>query len=119
METALKTLRSMEDLLKESQQVAGVGSWEWDAADNRVMWSDELFRIFGLEPQSMTATFEAYLSRVHPDDRAWVEAAVEKTLRDGSSFEHEERILRADGAIRILHSRGRVIKPAGDGPVHM
>ena len=102
-------LRQMDELLTESQKVAGVGSWEWDAAENRVIWSDELYRIFGLEPQSSPATFEAYLGLVHPEDREGVQAAVEKALREGASFDHEERIVRADGTVRILHSRGRML----------
>src|SRR5574339_350404 len=105
----------MEELLNESQQVAGVGSWEWDAADNQVIWSDELYRIFGLEPQSMPGTFEAYLERVHPDDRDRVKLAIETALREGTSFDHEERVVRADGSIRFLHSRGRRVRIGGDG----
>src|SRR6185503_7020475 len=88
-------------------------SWEWDASANRVIWSDELFRIFGLEPQSTPATFEGYLDRVHPEDRARVQEAVQKALREESSFDHEERIVRADGAVRTLHSRGRVLRGPG------
>src|SRR6185503_8767448 len=105
-----KPLRHMEELLNESQQVAGVGSWEWDASANRVIWSDELFRIFGLEPQSTPATFEGYLDRVHPEDRDRVQEADQQALREQSSFDHEERIVRADGAVRTLHSRGRVLR---------
>src|SRR5262245_6581338 len=112
----MSPLRAMEELLSESQEVAGVGSWEWDAADNRVLWSDELYRIFGLEPQSTPGTFEGYLNLVHPDDRDRVKLAVQTALQEGTSFEHEERIVRADGSIRFLHSRGRVLRAAGGGP---
>jgi len=104
----------MDELLLESQELAGVGSWEWDAGTNRVIWSDELFRIFGLEPQTFPATFEGYLAQIHPDDRARVQSLIEATLETRSSFDHEERILRADGEVRILHSRGRVLAdPSG------
>jgi PAS domain S-box-containing protein len=108
----------MEELLSESQLVAGVGSWEWEAAENRVIWSDELFRIFGLEPQSTPATFEGYLERVHPEDRARVQAAVWKALQEQSSFDHDERIVRADGSVRWLHSRGRALHGV-DGSLRM
>ena len=100
MKQGTDPLRQMEELLNESQQVAGVGSWEWNAAENRVLWSDELYRIFGLEPQSIPGTFEGYLERVHPEDRERVQSAVQSALRDGSSFDHEERIVRADGSVR-------------------
>jgi len=106
----MSPLREMEELLSESQQVAGVGSWEWDSAENRIVWSNQLYRIFGLEPRSTPGTFERYLALVHPDDRERVRLAVQTALQEGTSFDHEERIVRADGSIRFLHSRGRVMR---------
>ena len=55
--------------LELAQQITHIGSWQWDIATNRVMWSDELYRIYGLEPQSVELTFESFLARVHPEDR--------------------------------------------------
>src|SRR5687767_7510485 len=102
--------QQMDEFLSESQRLAGVGSWEWDAVTNRVTWSDELYRLYGLEPQTFPATLEGYLDRVHPDDRARVLETIQHSLRAGTSFDHRERIVRSDGEIRILHSRGRVIR---------
>src|SRR5262249_25333817 len=71
------------------------------------------------EPGSIPATFEGYLGRVHPEDRPRVQAAVMKALQERSSFDHEERILRADGTVRYLHSRGRVLQSSLEGSIRM
>jgi two-component system, NtrC family, response regulator HydG len=111
--------QQMDVFLAESQQLAGVGSWEWDAVTNRVTWSDELYRLYGLVPQTFPATLEGYLERVHPGDRARVHAAIQQTLESGTGFDHRERIVRSDGDIRFLHSRGKVIRDESGRPVRM
>lgn len=112
-----------EALLKESQKIAGIGSWELDLVRNRLAWSDEVYRIFGLEPQEFGATYEAFLDHVHPDDRAAVDAAYSGSVREGKdAYEIEHRVVRkASGAIRhvhekCLHSRdaaGAIIRSVG------
>jgi PAS domain S-box-containing protein len=92
--------------LLAAQQLSGLGSWEWDVEHNTVDWSDELFRMYGLEPGSFAATFEAYLERVHPDDRARVATLIGDAVRTGGSFAFEERIIRPDGEERVLRSVG-------------
>jgi two-component system, NtrC family, response regulator HydG len=96
-------------LLAESQELAGVGSWELDLASGRLVWSDQMFRILGFEPQAFEPSPEKYFSLVHPEDRTRVQQAIEGTLRTCSSFDHEERVLCPDGSERIHHSRGRVV----------
>jgi PAS domain S-box-containing protein len=83
------------------------------------MWSDELYRVFGLDPQSSPATLEDYIARVHPADRQRVLKAVQKAVAEGSSFDHEERILHADGSVRVLHSRARAIPDESGRTVRM
>ncbi|MEW9573328.1 EAL domain-containing protein [Rhodanobacter sp. Si-c] len=111
---AEQQLQQQQRLLDQAQQLARVGSWSWEVAANRVRWSAELYRIYGVDPATHAATFEAYLERVHPDDRARVRGIVEHALRDGGTFEFEERILRPDGDERVLHSRG-VVEADADG----
>ncbi len=101
--------------LLEAQQVAHVGSWEWDVPANRIWWSDELYRIFGLEPRD-TLTYEMYLERVHPDDRALSDTTVREAMRSGRPFTFDHRIVRPDGTLRVSHSEGRVVIGA-DGKV--
>ena len=102
-------LRRQEERLREAQQIAHVGSWEWEIGPDRVTWSDELYRIYGLEPGSLDATLDAYLERVHPDDRTRVRARLQRALEDRRPFHFDERIVRPDGSMRIVHSRGRVL----------
>jgi signal transduction histidine kinase len=105
--------------LAEAQSIAGLGSWDWDIHANHVTWSDELFRLYALEPQAIEVTFEAYLERVHPDDRERVASIVGLAHVDRQPFEFDHRIMRTDGAVRWHHSRGRVELDAGGEPVRM
>jgi two-component system cell cycle sensor histidine kinase/response regulator CckA len=99
-ETAGVSLAEREELLREFERVAHVGSWTWDIASGRVTWSDELHRILGIEPGSVTPSVEGYWSRLHPDDRPPAEAAAVVTTRDGVLPHTEFRIVRPDGSIR-------------------
>jgi PAS domain S-box-containing protein len=108
-----QALRESRTLLEEAQKVAGLGCWEWDPASGRLHWSDELYRIYGADPASFHPSFEAYLGRVHPDDRARVSETVAAALVDGRGFQLEERIVRLDGAQRVLRSQGEVVKGEG------
>ena len=112
-------LHHNQRMLAEAQHVARMGSWEWDLVADKVTWSAELYRIYGLVPQHAAATFEAYLSLVYPLDRARVQGIIECAARDCQPFEFEERIVRPDGAIRTLHSRGVVHVDEAGVPVRM
>ena len=103
-----ETLRHSQRMLGEAQDVAHMGSWEWDIVADKVTWSSELYRIYGLEPQQYAATFEGYLSLVHPLDRDRVQRIIECAFKDCRPFEFEERIIRPDGSVRTLYSRGMV-----------
>jgi signal transduction histidine kinase len=92
--------------LATAQQITHIGSWEWNIATGVVSWSDELYRIYGLEPQSCPITFQEFIGRVHPDDRARVSEAVSNAVTDKSPFRYRERIVRPDGSIRELDSMG-------------
>jgi PAS domain S-box-containing protein len=108
--------RRRERRLLAAQQLSGLGSWEWDVERNVVDWSDELFRIYGLEPGSFAATFEGYLERVHPDDRERVIRLIGEALQQGGGFSFEERIIRPTGEVRLLRSTGECTL-ADDGRV--
>ena len=103
----------------EAQQVARVGSWDWNIRADTLTWSDELFRIFGLEPQSQEVTFESYLERVHPDDRDLVRETVGRAYADGEPFLFDQRIVLPDGGVRWTQSRGRVLTDDTGTPVRM
>jgi PAS domain S-box-containing protein len=102
-------LAQTNDLLSRAEQIGNIGSWAWDIAANHVVWSDGLYKIFGLTSQGFGATYEAYLERVHPQDREFVRLVIETAYRKGVSFEFESRIARADGEMRVVYSRGDAI----------
>jgi diguanylate cyclase (GGDEF)-like protein/PAS domain S-box-containing protein len=101
-------LRRSRRRLEQAQAIAHMGSWEWDVRANTVSWSDELYRIYGLQPGEFGATFEGYLERVHPDDREHVQSTIGRALADHRAVIFEERIVRSDGDIRLLESQGEV-----------
>lgn len=109
-------IANLERQLKVAQQITHTGSWEWSTATGVVTWSDELYRIYGVsigEP----ITFESFLGRVHPDDRARVQRHIEGALARGGRFAHTERIVRPDGSIRELDSIGEVVLDAQGQPI--
>jgi PAS domain S-box-containing protein len=105
--------------LNEAQKLAHIGSWEWDIERNRVTWSDELYRIYGLEPQETEVTFESYLERIHPDDRDLVRENVEQAYAGGGPFLFEHRLVAADGTVKWNQSRGHVVSDDRGAPVRM
>jgi len=84
-------------LLAKVQQLSNIGIWQLDLISNRLGWSESIYRMFGLNVDEFEATYEAFLERVHPEDRAAVDAAFQDSLRQGSQgYEIQHRILRKD-----------------------
>jgi PAS domain S-box-containing protein len=106
---AAEHLRRSEASLAEAQRLAHLGSWEWDVQTNTLTWSDELYRIYGLQPNQFAATYEAMLERIHPEDKSLVQETTQKAQRDHQPWEHYTRIIRSDGVVRVLHARGSVV----------
>jgi diguanylate cyclase (GGDEF)-like protein/PAS domain S-box-containing protein len=115
----LEELRRTKARLSEAQQLARLGSWEWDITANLVTWSDELFRIYGLEPQSLSPTYEEFLERVHPDDRASVDARNHKAFADYQPFEDIKRVKRPDGSVFHMRTQGEMICDEAGNPLRM
>jgi PAS domain S-box-containing protein len=116
-------LRKSEQRLNRAQEIAHLGSWELDLISNQLTWSDEVYRIFGLQPREFDATYEAFLEAVHPDDRAAVDAAYSGSIRGGQDrYEMEHRVVRRpSGEIRVVHEKcehfrneaGQIIRSVG------
>ena len=113
------SLRERERQLAEAQRIAKIGSFEWDLAEDRVTWSDELARICGVEPPFPAAPVDAFLARVHHHDRATVLKTIEATMAHPGPFRVRMRIVRPGGEIRHLSCWGEVV-PGDDGePVRL
>src|SRR5215470_16596336 len=110
-----RTVR-LERQLEAAQKITHIGSWEWDLATGVVTWSDELYRVYGLEPRSHPITLAFFLERVHPDDRARVQGEVAAALERGGRFSHWERVIRPDGSVRELDTVGEVVADAHGRP---
>ena len=116
---SLDRLVSSEHKLAEAQSIARVGSWEWDVLNDIVTWSDEMYRIYNFQPQEFAPTYESFLARVHPDDRAVVEAAVSSAFTGGPTFEFDSRIVKQGGEEGWIRGRGRVIRDESGAPARM
>jgi PAS domain S-box-containing protein len=110
--TADEALARSEARLAEAQRVAHVGSWEWDVASNRVTWSDELYRVYGVNRGEFDGTYEGFLSRVHPEDVALTVNVVRQAMEHATPFVYDHRVVRPDGAVRMLHTRGEAVADA-------
>jgi diguanylate cyclase (GGDEF)-like protein/PAS domain S-box-containing protein len=115
----LQARSESDDTLREAQEIAHLGRFEWDIQGDRVRWSDQLFRIFGVDPGSFEATYEAYMRQVHPEDRRMAQGAIEETLRSGTPLVSEYRIVLPDGSIRWLHSRARLVQDEDGMPLRL
>ncbi|MGB9939096.1 PAS domain S-box protein [Methanosarcina sp.] len=118
LEKAYKSLKESEKGLAEAQKMAHLGNWDWNIITNELYWSDEIYRIFGLIPQEFGATYDAFLSYVHPDDRDYVDNAVVEAL-NGKSYNIDHRIILANGEEHTVHEQGEVIFDGNNTPVRM
>ncbi|TKG88371.1 PAS domain S-box protein [Puteibacter caeruleilacunae] len=97
-----KELKKSEERLKKAQGIGQIGHWELDIVHNKLTWSDEIYRIFDVEPQSFEATYEAFLANVHPEDRELVDTSYKKSLIEKKSYEIEHRLLLKSGMIKYV-----------------
>jgi PAS domain S-box-containing protein len=104
-----ETLRKSEARLSNAQRIAHIGNWDWDIVNNKLYWSDEIYRIFGLVPKELEATYEAFLNSVYPDDRMFVQDNVNKAIYENKPYSIDHRILLPDGSERIVHEQAEVI----------
>ncbi len=116
-----KKYKKLQKGLKEAQSLAHIGHWELDLIDNNLYWSDEVYRIFGLEPQEFGATYEAFLAHIHPDDVNLVNNTYAKSVNGKNGYHVEHRIVRENGEIGFVEERcehdydeeGNVIRSIG------
>jgi PAS domain S-box-containing protein len=99
-------LRHSETRLAEAQRLAHIGSWEFDIVSNKLSWSDEVYQIFGLKPRQFGATYEAFLDRIHPDDREMVNKAYSESMKTKTPYSIIHRLLLKDGTVRYVNETG-------------
>jgi diguanylate cyclase (GGDEF)-like protein/PAS domain S-box-containing protein len=116
---AEEALKESETILAEAQRLAHLGSWEWDVRSDKVRWSDETFRIYGLTPQAFVPSFEKLLEVVHPEDRKIPSKHLDAVLTAGDPYDLELRIVRPDGEVRVVHRRAEVVRDENGEPLKM
>ncbi len=102
-------------LLNQAEQIGALGSWEWTPAHAELLWSDNLFRLMGVEPGEIVPSVAFVLDRAHPDDRRRVEDAV-RAIAAGEIMRLEYRILRTDGALRYLRAEVAALGDPASSP---
>jgi len=102
-------LQQSENLYKQAQALAHLGNWSWDMKTNTISWSDELYRIYGLEPASTSLSFEQFLDLTHPDDTEKVLRHVRTAIEKAGTWEFTYRLIRKTGETRTLFTTGEVL----------
>jgi len=106
--TEAKLCKSEASLL-QAQRIAQIGNWEFDVRTRRITWSREQDRIFGLDPNQSEITYEDVVQRIHPDDQPLFEDSVQEAIASGQPYDIEFRVVRPNGQIRYVESRGEAI----------
>lgn len=125
LESSLVRAQSQEQLadlvsrVDSAQHLANMGDYDWHIPTDVNRWSDQLFRIYGHEPQSFNPSYETFVSLIHPGDRDRITALHQHAYATGEPYQMIERIVRPDGEVRYLSSNGEVIMNADSQPVRM
>ena len=112
-----QAMLAQQESLNEAQRIARVGSWELNLANNKLHWSDEIFRIFEVDSEQFAASYEAFLERIHPDDRAKVDAAFSESLNQRTPYEITHRLSMSDGRIKYVQERGHSVYDEQGAPL--
>ena len=103
-----EALKRTEFSHAEAQHIGKFGSWIWNIQTGKVEWSQELFKLFGLDPESVNPSKEAFLEFVHPEDRLVMQNQIKNLISSQKPFSQDHRIIMKDGSIRYVHSMGRL-----------
>src|SRR5438128_137031 len=106
---AEEDLRRSEAFLTEGERISHTGSWSWNVPTGKVAWSEEHFRIFGVDPDKTELSFQLFLETVHPEDRSFIERSLDEAVREKRGFDIEFRIALADGSIKHVQGVGRPV----------
>jgi len=112
-------LQASESLLRQSQQVALIGSWRMDLATGQITWSQELYQLFEVDSQQLNASYDIFLERVHMDDREFVNKAYQVSVTNHDRLDVSHRLLLSTGQIKHIHERGETIYDEDGQPLYM
>ena len=116
---AERDLEDLEARVDKAQQLADMGDYDWHIPTDTNRWSDQLYRIYGYEPQSFNASYQRFISLIHPEDRDRISQLHQRAYTTGEPYSMLERIVRPDGEVRYLSSNGEVVMDESGTPVRM
>lgn len=116
---AEEAVKESEAELAKAQQIAQVGSWVWDIRTSALMWSDEAYRLMGISPRSVIPTYDFFLSHLHPEDRDYVNRAINESLYNRKPYQIEFRAVLPGGNVRHVEAQGEVTYDANGNPLRM
>lgn len=116
---AEETLRQSQDMLAQAQRIASIGSWEWNIRTDEMIWSEQTYRMSGVEPGLAVPSHRWFLAHIHPDDRPLVVEAIERALLGGASYDVEYRFVASDSSTRWVHGQGEVVFDGSGQPSRM
>lgn len=106
---AEEELSKSRDALARAQSIAHLGNWEYDVVNNNIYWSDEVYRIFGVEKEAFDHKISSFIELIHPDDREYVQNGIKASMYDKKPFSVDYRIVLPDGGIRHVHEEAKDI----------
>lgn len=110
-------LREQKTKLKQAQEIAKVGNWELDIINDKLYWSDEIYKMFELDPGEFEATYEAFLDRIHPDDRDKVDKAYQDSLRHMKPYNIDHRLLLKNNKVKFVREKCYTDFDANNKPI--
>lgn len=111
-------LKDSESKLKEAQKIAHIGHWHLDIINNKLEWSDEIFRIYGMDPAKFEPSYENFLSAIHPDDREFVNKSYADSLENKTRYNITHRIVLPKGEMRFVRERCKTIYSKSGRPIY-
>jgi PAS domain S-box-containing protein len=114
-----ESLRHSQAQLADAQRIGRMGNWVQDFVTLRLTWSDEIYRIFGIEPQQFDGTQQAFFDRVHPDDRQDIVELARRVYRGEEPYDFEHRIVLPDGSERVVHEHAELVVDGRGRPLKL
>jgi PAS domain S-box-containing protein len=114
-----ESLRQSQSMLAQAEKIGNIGSWKWDIRSGELIWSEQTYCIFGMEPEGFIPTYESFLACIHPDYRQLVAQAVKNALSGDKPYDIEYKIVTPDSMARWAHSRGEVVFGEKGQPISM
>ena len=114
---SIAAMQRLQSRYEDAQEIARIGSWELDIPKDKLWWSNEVYRIFAVDPKEMPLTYEGFLERVHPEDREQVNEAYSQSVAQRAPYDASHRMLMKDGTVCYVRERGRTYYDDNDQPV--